>query len=339
MWAEQELERVVQQLEDIVGTAASDPSISDHDLRRVLSFIAKVVHVVDQAFADVFALLVEFKYLSLDDIESVRLDDLRKELDLILARSHYRDAEEICSRLHHLREHYEGQLEGIVTSIGDPSKWREVFWIIEEREGRIIRMVQVAVRELGDLVEKASKTRIPQIRRTAAQKAEAIRISLQELRELSNRIMGMSGQQGFLELTADRAALSQQARILINRGGIRMSQDKINVSGGQVGAIGHGAHAHDMTFQQVWNQSASQIDLAALVEELETLRQALKVAAKTAEEDASVGEVAAAETAAKKGDGPSTLERLKNAGEWVLKVAVQKGLDVAATAIRTGLGV
>jgi hypothetical protein len=118
-----------------------------------------------------------------------------------------------------------------------------------------------------------------------------------------------------------------------------MSQDKISVSGGQVCEIGHGAHAHDMTFQQIWNQSGSQIDLPALVKELATLRQALKGEAKTAEEDAAVGEVAAAETAAKKGDGPSVLQRLKSAGEWVLKVAVQKGLDVATSAIKTALGV
>lgn len=339
MSTEQELERVVQQLEDIVSTAASDTNVSDYDLRRVLSFIAKVVHVVDQAFADVYSLLVEFKYLSLDDKESGRLDQLRKELDLIQARSRYRDAEEICSRLHHLRSHYEDQLQGVVTSIGDPNKWREVFWIVEEREGRIIRMVHESVRELSQLVEEVSKTRIDQIRKRAAERAEAIRASLQELRELSNSIMGLSGQPGFLELTADRAALSRQARIFINRGGIRMSQRRINVSGGQVGVIGDNAHAHDMTFQQVWNQSASQIDLAVLANELAALRQALKDAAQSAEHDAAVGEVAAAETAAKKGDGPSVLERLKSAGEWVLDVAVQKSLAMAVTALKTALEV
>jgi hypothetical protein len=208
MGTEQELERVVHQLEDIVGTASTDASISDHDLRRVLGFIAKVVHVVDQAFADVYSLLVEFKYLSLDDKESGRLDQLRKELDLILARSHYRDAEEICSRLKHLRSHYEEQIQGVVSAIGDPQKWRDVFWIVEEREGRIISLVQQAVQELGELMTRVSKTRILQIRKSAAEKAEAIRNSLQELRTLSNQIMGLSGQPGFLELTSDRAALS-----------------------------------------------------------------------------------------------------------------------------------
>lgn len=102
---------------------------------------------------------------------------------------------------------------------------------------------------------------------------------------------------------------------------------------------GDHAKAYDMTFQQVWNQSAPQIDLAALVSELATLRQALKGAAKTAEHDAAIGEVAMAETAAKKGDGPSVMQRLKSAGQWVLDVAIQKGLTMAVTALKSALGV
>lgn len=125
----------------------------------------------------------------------------------------------------------------------------------------------------------------------------------------------------------------------IHVGDIRMSQHRTNVSGGLVGVIGDNAHAHDMTFQQIWNQSASQIDLAGLANELAALRQALKSAAQTVEHDAAVGEVAAAETAAKKGDGPSVLERLKNAGQWVLDVAVHKGLTMAVTALKSALGV
>ena len=53
-----------------------------------------------------------------------------------------------------------------------------------------------------------------------------------------------------------------------------MSGDRY--SAGQAGAIGPGAHAHHMTFQQIWNQSASEIDLSLLARELSTLRQSLK---------------------------------------------------------------
>ena len=38
---------------------------------------------------------------------------------------------------------------------------------------------------------------------------------------------------------------------------------------GPVGAVGPGAHAHDMQFQQIWNQVQGQIDLPVLARELE----------------------------------------------------------------------
>ena len=39
---------------------------------------------------------------------------------------------------------------------------------------------------------------------------------------------------------------------------------------GQVGAQGPSAHAHDMTFNQLWSQSGQSIDLQALATELNT---------------------------------------------------------------------
>jgi len=118
-------------------------------------------------------------------------------------------------------------------------------------------------------------------------------------------------------------------------GAVQMARDTF--SAGQAGAMGPGAHAHDMTFQQGSGQSAEQINLPALVKELAILRRELMGKAQTAEECTAVGDVAAAETAAGKGDGESALQRLKSAGEWVLNMAVQKGLDVAAAAIKGSL--
>jgi sigma54-dependent transcription regulator len=39
-----------------------------------------------------------------------------------------------------------------------------------------------------------------------------------------------------------------------------------------------------------------------------------------------------------RGDGPSVLEHLKKAGQWVLEHAMQAGFDVTATAIQKALG-
>jgi hypothetical protein len=118
-----------------------------------------------------------------------------------------------------------------------------------------------------------------------------------------------------------------------------MSQDKYNIEQSQVGAVGPGAHAHDMNFHQVWNRSSDQIgDLAKLADELEQLRVALRQRAQTAEEDGAVYAVAQAEVAAKKGEGPKALEHLNMAGKWALDVAKSIGVTIAAAAIRAALG-
>lgn len=108
---------------------------------------------------------------------------------------------------------------------------------------------------------------------------------------------------------------------------------------GQAGAVGPQSHAHDMSFQQVWNEVGSNLDLNTLAEELARLRPELKAAATTAEQDAAVGEVALAEVAAKKQDGPKALVHLKNAGQWALSMAEKIGVGVATAAIKTAMGV
>ncbi len=44
-------------------------------------------------------------------------------------------------------------------------------------------------------------------------------------------------------------------------------RDKYDVKG-QNGAVGAVAHAHDMTFNQIWNENKTDIDLPALAVEL-----------------------------------------------------------------------
>jgi hypothetical protein len=99
------------------------------------------------------------------------------------------------------------------------------------------------------------------------------------------------------------------------------------------GAIGKNAHAHDMSFQQVWNQS--NIDLPRLAEELTQLRAAMKQETEgTREHDKEIVAVADAEETAINGDGPTALGHLKAAGTWALGVAEKIGVSVAAEAIK-----
>ena len=114
-----------------------------------------------------------------------------------------------------------------------------------------------------------------------------------------------------------------------------MSRDTYNIQG-QTGAVGPNAHAHDMTFQQVWSQSG--LDLPRLAQELARLRAAMKQETEgTAEQDEAIGAVAAAEKAAARGDGPTVLRHLKAAGKWTLGIAEKIGVAVAAEAIKRAM--
>jgi uncharacterized protein YjbI with pentapeptide repeats len=114
---------------------------------------------------------------------------------------------------------------------------------------------------------------------------------------------------------------------------IVMSQDTYNISG-QAGAVGHGARAHNNTFQQIQGG----IDLPKLADELGRLRGAMKdEGTGTREQDKAIGVVADAEEAAAKGDGPAALQYLKSAGEWTLGIAEKIGVPVVIEALKRAM--
>jgi hypothetical protein len=113
--------------------------------------------------------------------------------------------------------------------------------------------------------------------------------------------------------------------------------DKYNISG-QTGAVGPGAHAHDLTFNQIWNQVENRVDLAQLANELQKLHEALEREATEPSQKLAAGAVAAAEQSARQKDGPKALEYLKTAGSWALGVAEKIGVGVATTALKSALG-
>jgi hypothetical protein len=334
-----ELGSIVNEIEDVLGVATADPGISSADLRRVLAFLAKVAQVVDQSFQDVLAVLIEFKFVTANDLNSGRVRLLDKELELLVSRSRYRDAEEICSRLSHLRVRYEEQIEPVISHLlgSERRGWRELFWLVEEREGRIILLVQSSLRQLKELLSTMKADDVPRLNLTAAEMADALRSQLTELRCLTNEIMGLSGRPGFLELTSNRDALTKEFSVFINQGTMDVSRDTYKAE--QVGAMGPGARAHNMTFQQIWNQAqASGVDLQQLAGDLARLRIAMRAEATSAEHDVAVGQIAAAESAASKGNGATAMEHLRSAGQWAFEVATNIGTGVATAALKLALG-
>lgn len=122
--------------------------------------------------------------------------------------------------------------------------------------------------------------------------------------------------------------------------GDRYEGGRYEVSGEeyQIGAVGEGAHVHDVTFNQKWEQAQDSINLSQLAQELSVLRMELRQEATAPEHDVTLGEIAQAEAAAKANDGPKALEHLARTGKWALNAATTIGATVAAAALRAALG-
>jgi hypothetical protein len=110
-------------------------------------------------------------------------------------------------------------------------------------------------------------------------------------------------------------------------------------SPGQAGAIGPGATASQIAFQQAWNQLQGSTKVEELARELGALLTAMRSAAREPEHELSIGAIAAAEAAANEGDGGRTLEYLKKAGPWALDVATTIGVNIASSALKGSLAV
>lgn len=102
---------------------------------------------------------------------------------------------------------------------------------------------------------------------------------------------------------------------------------------------GPGAHVHDLAVTQDLSSHTTQINLPQLADELARLRATMRATAKTLEEDAAVGAVAEAEKAARDGDRPRALERLKAAGKWALDVGTKIGVEIATSVLKEQLGI
>ncbi|MEP3479031.1 MAG: hypothetical protein ABJZ55_07285 [Fuerstiella sp.] len=105
----------------------------------------------------------------------------------------------------------------------------------------------------------------------------------------------------------------------------------------QAGAIGPGAHAHHMSFQQIWTTTEAEIDLPQLATELKALATSMAAEASNPEHQVAIGNVQAAAAAAERGDGPKTIEYLKAAGKWTFDTATKIGIGTAIATIKAVL--
>jgi len=119
-----------------------------------------------------------------------------------------------------------------------------------------------------------------------------------------------------------------------------MSNDTYHIIGGNQGVVGRkGGATNFLQLSDESQHNRADIDLHALIYGLQELRTAMRQEANTPDHDVSIGEVAAAQTAAAAGNGSKVIEHLKNAGKWAFDVSTKIGISVATAAIKTALGV
>jgi len=107
----------------------------------------------------------------------------------------------------------------------------------------------------------------------------------------------------------------------------------------QVGAMGPNATASNMTFQQVWLENKSEIDLQKLTDELALLRTKLRETSSEPKYDIAVGKIAAAEAEAKSGNGAGVLQHLRDVSSWVLQFAKDVGVNLVAEVLKISMSI
>ena len=154
-----------------------------------------------------------------------------------------------------------------------------------------------------------------------------------ELKPESEKLSWISRFFGLCVVVCD--TYNEQVHMHINEGD--NVRDKYEA--GQVGAQGPDAHAHDMTFNQLWNDCHKDVNLSVLANELELVRKKMaSQAGDSVEAAVAGGEIAKAEIAAKQDDGPRVMRHLKSAGKWALDFATSVGSSLVAEVIKKSMG-
>lgn len=142
-----------------------------------------------------------------------------------------------------------------------------------------------------------------------------------------------------LHLDCDDGSKSTIVQIIKNYEHQEISVSGDNYEVGQAGAVGPAAHAHDNTFVQHNLTLPSDIDLPALVLQLERVRKAMHEEVDTPEQYLEIAEIGLAEKAAQANDGSKVMAHLAKAGKWALEIATKIGSDLVVALLTQAGGV
>jgi len=192
--------QLASQIRDMTKTAVADQRIGDQDLVWILEFIGNVALVVEQAFTMIYTPLIKLSHARPEDLLEPQRTQLLESLDSVLVKSRYRNVEEICSRLHHLSDHYSVVIRPKLGHLDAEAEWGQVFALMYEHEDSIMMLVKSRVWAIRESLETAKTSDLDGIRKSAKSALEELHGALADLWQLRNQILGLSGQVGLLEL-------------------------------------------------------------------------------------------------------------------------------------------
>lgn len=108
---------------------------------------------------------------------------------------------------------------------------------------------------------------------------------------------------------------------------------------GQAGAVGPGAQANNISFQNAPNTNGNAVELAKLAEEIRKLREQMELLSSSADHVYEIEKVKEAEKAATDGDKSKALQILEHIGTWAFAIAEDIGVPLVIAAIKSTLKV
>lgn len=202
MEVERQLLSVVRRLERMADSATADRTLDGAGRRRALGFVTGIVQVLDEALVHVYLRLQACRYLEAGDVRPDQLAAIKRELDVEADSSSSAEVQHITRRLGELKEQYEQNMRA---DVGDDDAWRGAEYMLDDRSGQLIQVLGGAVAPLISRLESAAgDEELTAIRRTASEKAEALRHVINALQSFRSRLLGLSDDDGYFQQTEDR---------------------------------------------------------------------------------------------------------------------------------------
>lgn len=274
------LESLLENLENTVSSAIVNASGVETDgLRRLLSLISTVILEAQKVYSEILSILVKLKYSSIN--ENVAREALY-ELDHLGFDFRRRRHQNFCSKLRELRESCQSLVlpELLKANIEDLELWLETFFRIESARSEYLSLERIAREDLYEILQgfEEGVSKYELVKEKASVHIEILNNSLTELQALNNKILGLSGKAGFLELVSDPERLQQASVSIIKDVTMVNEGDTFHVS--QAGAVGRNARSDNNKFYQ----SGQNRTLAEAAAEIQNLLKQLEQTNPTATE-------------------------------------------------------